>query len=372
MGELFVKHKKWLISGGAVVLLVCAFFIFGMATHSKADYYNAFKQALKDKNAEEMKNLLTTSDPSLKIDKAGSQAFIDYLTDNPADKTQLLKGLKEETEGEESSYSAGFPYTLVKDGKDMLFFPHYALSVKPLYFTVTTDADKVSLSVNKKEIPYVKKTDKYGPLMPGSYDVDVTLNCAIDTPLVHLKNELLIKENQNLDLQVGDVLSEDKSFQSSFAKNVDKSMDEFAQYWGGGLDTTKLKTATDNYREAALVERELLLPYLSKTSLTYKELKINNDSIKIEKKLDNWEADFEAFVDLAGNIEIAEEGSSPIEMQLDAVREFVFVYDTKLDEWLLDSAVESYSDPGDWDNINTITHKNPQTYEWSNKKDEDI
>lgn len=60
MGELFVKRKKWLISGGAVVLLVCAFFIFGMATHSKADYYIAFKQALKDKNAEEMKNLLTT------------------------------------------------------------------------------------------------------------------------------------------------------------------------------------------------------------------------------------------------------------------------------------------------------------------------
>lgn len=367
-----MKYKKWIISGSILLAIVCVFFIWGTATHTKTDFYNDFKQALDDNDAEEMQQLLATSDSALKIDKAGSQAFIDYLTNNPADKDQFLKILKEETTGDKSSYSADFPYEFVKDGREILFFPNYALSVKPLYFTVITDADKAAISVNKKEVPYIKNADKYGPLMPGAYDVDVTLSCAVDTPIIHMKNKQLIKSNQNLDLQVGDVLSEDKSFQSSFAKNMDQSMEEFAKYWGGGLDTTQLVTATDNYQEAAKEEKEMLLPYLSKTDITYEELQLNNDSIKIKKKLDNWEATFEANVVMHGNVAIAEEDIPPLALKLEGVRKFTFAYDTKQDKWLLDTATESFSDPSDWENIQKIKHENPQKYEWTSGKDQAI
>ncbi|MBC1448952.1 hypothetical protein HB804_05560 [Listeria welshimeri] len=366
-----MKHKKWLVIGGIVFILICVFFIWGMLTHSKSDYYSNFKHALENNNAEEMKTLLTTNDDSFKIDKTGSQAFINYLNNNPADKAQFLKTLKRETEGEENSYSNEFPYTLVKDGKDMVFFPHYALSIKPLYFTVTTDADKTSLSTNKKEIPYVKKADKYGPLMPGVYDVAVSLTSSIDIPIVHFENEQLVKKDSNLDLQVGDVLSKDKSFQSTFSKNIDGCMTEFAQYWGGGLDNTKLINVTDNYRESALLQTNLLLPYLAKTNLKYYELQVNNDSIEIEKNVDAWEATVEADINMEGNVQTIEENSFPVELQLAGVRELVFVYDTKLDKWLLDSAAESYSD-AKWKNISKITHKNPVNYEWTLKKEEDI
>ncbi|WP_099222712.1 TcaA second domain-containing protein [Listeria costaricensis] len=368
-----MKHKKWWLIAAGVVVVLGIFFIWGAVTHSRSTYYEAFKQALDDKNAKEMTQLLTTSDTALKIDEAGCQAFIDYLTNNPEDRTQFLKNLKKETEADQTIYSNEFPYTLVKDGHDMLFFPHYALSIKPMYFTVTTDADKVSLSANKKEIPYLKKTDRYGPLMPGEYDVDATLACSIDVPIVHEKNQQLVRENQNLDLQVGDVLAEDKSFQKDLGNTADKCMTEYAQFMGGGLDETKLVTGTDDYRETSAEGKELILPFVTKIDMAYQEIQINNDSIKVEKKLDDWEASMDANIKMQGNIAFSvEDQSASSELEINGVHELIFIYDTKQDKWLLDSAEETYSDTSGGDNINKIAHENPQNYEWTNNGEADF
>ncbi|MEN2667314.1 TcaA second domain-containing protein [Listeria aquatica] len=356
-----MKKKGYVIGGFLLILFVALFFIIGGVTHSKTNFYKKLENALNEKNATKLQPLLLAKESTLKIDKQGTKAFITYMNHNQADKKQFLEQVKKSSENEQNEDA---DYQITEKGKSFLFFPKYVLTVKPMYFTVTTDAKQVSLTTFGETISYNKKKDLYGPLMPGTYNIKASVSDTIDVPIVSLNEQSIYHENKNLNLNVDDIMSKDKKFQKEISQLADQSMIEYQQFWGTGMDRNKLVHFTDSYKGS---DSESIKEYISKIRILYKGIQVNKDSLEIDKKLDDWILTLDADIQMDGQMDTIVEGYSP-KLQFNGVCKITFKYDQQKKSWLINGIENSFSDAGDWDNIEKIEHKNAKALEWTNKK----
>ncbi|CAM3413397.1 zinc ribbon domain-containing protein [Marinicrinis lubricantis] len=187
-----LSKKIWIPA--FIVLLIAAIAVTGWilgSKYSSAEYaIDRLEQAVDDKDAEELLNLLVSEDKQWKLDEEQAESFIQALDGHGDFREELFAQLREEAGSSSSankikvfesmgggSSDSSF-LTLKKEGKQWFFFDRYVFEVQPFYMDVSTNLEDTVLSINGKEVATADEADyeeQFGPYMPGVYEVTAQL-----------------------------------------------------------------------------------------------------------------------------------------------------------------------------------------------------
>ncbi|ATH93232.1 zinc ribbon domain-containing protein [Bacillus glycinifermentans] len=171
-----ISRKSMMIWAGiaAVCVLLFAGYKTGEALTSKEKLIGDFESALKQNDEKKVAALLHSSDVDLTITKQNVKPLMTYLDDHPDEKKDLISSLKDQ--------SGDGLVSIEKAGKQFLIYDRYVLNVKPVYLTVKASEKGAGLYINNKKVMTTEKENfekKFGPFVPGSYDVEAKLNSDI-------------------------------------------------------------------------------------------------------------------------------------------------------------------------------------------------
>lgn len=284
--------------------------------------------------------------------KKSKEVFFDDLKEQAAEKKQ----------GELVTKT----FEISSKGRKWLFFPNYQLKVTPNYLTVSTDAKNVIINNEKnKTIPYNEQKKQYGPIFPGIYDFNIEL--LSDMPKIEAKQEKVIvwNKNKNLEIYLAKSAEKDKQFTESIATVIDLFSDEYAAFMGGGFveaENSVLKEVSADLME--------IRPLIESLYYEYKGITVNNDSIKIRKKSNQWELTVMVFLDSNSYIEAPLFLENKMELDESKVYEYQLIYNENGKKWEVAGRSNGFGNVSEWKNSTTLSSPKPKIYKWKGNVEE--
>ncbi|QNQ81289.1 TcaA 3rd/4th domain-containing protein [Lactobacillus sp. PV034] len=190
------KKTKLQIVIAAIVLIIIILFVgIGNWYYPKANQVNRIVNTLQ--TSTEVSKVIKPEDTAVKVTKENSKSTREYF-----------KNLANVAETENSLVNNGTygDYTLVEDGKNLLFFPKYKLEVPTYNPTVTTSHANSTIYVNGKNVGKVSSdgadnySHKIGPLLQGAYSIKISSKVHGKTLTAKLNEE--IKSNANISMDI--------------------------------------------------------------------------------------------------------------------------------------------------------------------------
>ncbi|MBN8210486.1 hypothetical protein JI666_17155 [Bacillus sp. NTK071] len=206
-----MKWTIWLISIGALVILLAGSFYTLRMLSSPERTIDQFRVAMLEGDYEKMKNVVSKVNPLLSHE-AELQGFIDLMKNHPEQRALLIQDLERQaltiknTKFEKRDEALFIEMKLSKSGKKFLLFDHYMISPVPIYANVYTQFPGTSLEINNEEGGvFGGKEDgkKVGPFLPGLYQFASELKHESYTMKGEAEIELMTPEDMaNIDLSV--------------------------------------------------------------------------------------------------------------------------------------------------------------------------
>ena len=159
-----LTKKQKTIGAGIIALLLLLFIGYnvGSTVHSQENQTSQITEALVAKDADKLADVTTTDDPNLEVNAENLEGFVRYLDQNPNYLNELVAGL--ERTGRHG------PFVIRQNGSRFGLFDAYELVMQPVYGTVSTNTEDVSISLGDEEL-LVSNDDSYsgqvGPFVPG-------------------------------------------------------------------------------------------------------------------------------------------------------------------------------------------------------------
>lgn len=157
--------KKQKTIGAGIIGLILLLFIgynVGSTVYSQENQTNRITEALVAKDAEKLADVTTTDDPNFEVNADNLEGFISYLDQNPNYLNELVAGL--ERTGSHGSF------VIRQNGSRLGLYDAYELVLQPVYGTVYTNTEDVSISLDDEELPVSDEDDfsgEIGPFAPG-------------------------------------------------------------------------------------------------------------------------------------------------------------------------------------------------------------
>lgn len=178
------KRKKWLLIAGIVfVLLLIGLYKTAEYFTDKDRLIDRFESALVEQDKEQIVDLLSTENKTLKITKDSLEGLFAYLEENPDVESRIIQSLKSQslsyTETGQSDYDSeeSFLY-LKKEEKKFFLFDKYSINIAPVYVEFHTNYKDTTVLLNEIEIGKTKSSnaiETYGPFLPGLYTIEAKL-----------------------------------------------------------------------------------------------------------------------------------------------------------------------------------------------------
>lgn len=192
------KTKLEIIVAAVVLVIIILFAGIGNWYYSKANQVNRIVNTLR--TSSDVSKVIKPEDPAVKVTKDNSKSLRDYFK-NVAN--------VQETENDLVNNGTYSDYTLIEDGKSLLFFPKYKLEVPTYNPTVTTSHANSTIYVNGKSVGKVSSdgsdnySHKIGPLLEGTYSIKIRSKVHGKTLTATLNEEIKSNSNINMDIKTG-------------------------------------------------------------------------------------------------------------------------------------------------------------------------
>ncbi|MFT0801381.1 zinc ribbon domain-containing protein [Bacillus swezeyi] len=164
------KRKMMLAAIAASCILLFAGYKAGEALTSKEKLISDFESALDHEDAKKTAKLLQSSDVDLTITEENVKPLMTYLKEHPEEEKELISSLKNNNENQMVS--------IERSGRHFFIYERYVLNAAPVYLTIKTNYKGADLFVNGEKVMTAQKENfekKFGPYLPGVYDVEAKL-----------------------------------------------------------------------------------------------------------------------------------------------------------------------------------------------------
>lgn len=157
--------KKQKTIGASIIALILLLFIgynVGSTVYSQKNQTSRITEALLAKDAEKLANITTTDDPNFEVNADNLEGFINYLDQNPNRLNELVTDLQRT--GRHDSF------IIRQNGSRFGLYDAYELVMQPVYGTVYTNAEDVSILLGDEELLVSDQDDfsgEIGPFAPG-------------------------------------------------------------------------------------------------------------------------------------------------------------------------------------------------------------
>lgn len=262
------KHK-WLIAIAAAVIVVLAVIWIALSQASKPDrVLEKFENAVKTKDTKQLEGLIVADNPNVLVNNTSLQAMIRYLKTNANSYQVIRDGIHNQIK-DENYAETNQQISLVQDGKKWGFFPDYKLKVKTVHLKVTgqSDNDQLNVSIGNMKVPEKKESHTYGPLLPGTYQTNVTVKNSLGTFFQKEKKDLWGNSEVSMIVDDSRLAQKSENVQKGILEAIRKFNEDLSVYTTSGLDANKLSNATDSFKEDFSLEQaqfEAIKDYVKK------------------------------------------------------------------------------------------------------------
>ncbi|AZV42424.1 hypothetical protein BAOM_1814 [Peribacillus asahii] len=370
--------KIWLLAIPAVVVLTIITVVLIQQNNRPKQVVEAFEQAVDQKKPEQLKDILLVDNKKAEIDESSLKAFVTYLNANYNSYQVIKDSLEEQLEKQEYSMT-NQQISLVEDGKRFGVFTDYKLKVKTGYIKVTglSEEDQVTLSVDKTKNSLMKSEEElYGPLLPGTYDVRLTVKNTLGTFLEKRKVEVWGGSKQvSLLVDDSDLAQKDKGVQQNVLAALDVFNNDLIVFQTNNYETKHFTNVTDEVREVtafAKYDFEFYKEYVDEIQMQYLGAVVNLDDLDINRFNDEWLAEVTALVSYKNKMKVRDmKGFEDISYK--TIRTYKMKYDEKSKKWLiadLEEVKADGSESDDWENKTELKNEDSPVMKWTRKKDE--
>lgn len=173
----FIKKKKvGILFFLIAIIIIGSFILIGRSLTSPSKLVERFQSDISSSDKADLSKILYSNDNRLKVDEKNSSYLLAYFKDNPSYLNKAMDNMNSQL-GDTNLIKKASDFTqdnlsIVIDGRTLLFFPRYKVSVKPTFIEVNTGIKDVELSLDDSKIGKSDKDNfskEYGPFMPGKY-----------------------------------------------------------------------------------------------------------------------------------------------------------------------------------------------------------
>lgn len=366
-------NKKSLIIIPAVILLLVIGGVFFALKQSASPEktVDVLKKAVADDDPALLQDVIVTDNKQAAVNKTAIQALIAYLKENSSSYDAIKEGLEEQiNEGDYTSTSQQI--SLTEDGKKWGLFPQYKLKVKTAVIKVTgqNEDDRVSLTAGKSDQAIKKQKDnKYGPVIPGIYQLKVKVINDLGTFEKKEKKEVWGSSEVSVVIDSNALASSDKGVQKAVMKAMDMFNNDIVVYQTSGFDKTKLTNVTDEVLEGSLSLQEsfeAVKDYIDEIHAQYEGAVVNLDDLSVHHFDGRWSADVTALT--AYNNKVKYRNVQEFEdTSFKSVNTYSLFYDQSKKKWLINDVKSR--EPGNqeadyWKNKQEMKMSSPPVLKW--------
>lgn len=375
-------NKKWLYAIPAafvLMIIIIAAVLFVQQSNKPKQAVVAFEQAVEQKKPIQLKEWIIADDKKADINDSSLKALVAYLNENNNSYQVITESLDKQVEKKEFK-TTNQQISLVETGKKWGLFPEYKFKVKTAYIKVTGQHkdDEIHLSIQKSNdsLKKDKEENLYGPVLPGAYQIDLTVKNKLGTFLDKRKVDVWGGSNQ-VSLLIDDekLAQSDQRIQEDVISAVEIFNKDFVVYHTNGFEAKYFTNVSDSILENLEFinpESEFaeLEEYVDEIQMKYSGTVVNLDDLDINQIHDEWTADVEAFV--AYNNKLKIRGRDGYEdMSYKEIRTYILKFDDKRKKWLIDEAGQVPADGSEkdsWDNKAELSGKDSPVMKWKRKE----
>ncbi len=375
-------NKKWLYAIPAVFVLmivIMATVLFVQQSNKPKQAVEVFEQAVEQKKPKQLKEWIMADDKRAVINDASLKALVAYLNTNNNSYQVITESLDKQVEKKEFK-TTNQQISLVESGKKWGLFPEYKFKVKTAYIKVTGQHkdDEIHLSIQKSNDTLKKDKEEklYGPVLPGAYQINVTVKNKLGTFIDKRKVDVWGGSNQ-VSLLIDDekIAQSDQRIQKDVISAVETFNKDFVMYYTNEFEAKHFTNVSDSVLEGlALVNVESefaeLEEYVDEIQMQHSGTVVNLDDLDINQIHNEWTADVEAFV--AYNNKFKIRGIDRYEdMSYKEIRTYSLNYDVKRKKWLIDEADRVPADGSEkdsWDKKAELSGKDSPVMKWKRKE----
>lgn len=374
--------KIWLfLGGGVLVVFIAAIVLFFVVNNQfkPEKTVDSFNQAVKDEDLETLEKLIEPDDENLEIDKHSLKAFIAYLQTNNKSYQSIKDGFKKQIEDEDFS-TTDEQITLFEDGKKMGIFPDYKLRVKGVNVKVKGDNDEEQLNLGLADADYPlelaeEEDDLYGPLLPGEYTVEATVQNNLGTFKNEEKLDLWDDSSVSFLIDNEELASESEDVQKDIINATNQFNEDMAVYVTSEFDVDEFTNVTDDFKSSLIgldTSFELNKEYIKEMESQFEKTIVDLDSIDLSQFDDEWEADATMLVSYKERIQLEDEDDFE-DISYTELREFSMTYDPEEEIWVIEDYYAEDADESDsdsWDNKEEMKMEDSKLHKWSDDENE--
>ncbi|MFJ5622341.1 TcaA second domain-containing protein [Peribacillus loiseleuriae] len=373
------KKRLYVISAAFVLIIVImAAVLFAQQSNKPKQAVEAFEQAVEQKKPNQLKGWIMADDKKAVINDSSLKALVAYLNANNNSYQAITESLDKQVEKKEFK-TTNQQISLVETGKKWGLFSEYKFKVKTAYIKVTGQHkdDEIHLSIQKSSESLKKDKEEklYGPILPGTYQIDLTVKNKLGTFLDKRKVDVWGGSKQvSLIIDDDKLAQSDQRVQEEIISAVETFNKDIVVYQTNGFEAKHLTNVTDSILEdLAFVDFESgfdeLEEYVDEIQMQYLETVVNLDDLDINQIHSEWIADVEAFVAYNNKLKIRDLDGYK-DMSYKEIRTYSLKYDDKRKRWLIDDANQIPADGSEkdkWDKKAELSGKNSPVMKWKRK-----
>ncbi|WP_018662799.1 TcaA second domain-containing protein [Heyndrickxia acidiproducens] len=375
---MVVRHlkNKFLIATVAAVIFATVATLIILYQATKPEKVLAkFEDAVNQKDTKQMEKLIKTDNQHALINNVSLKALLNYLKTNNNSYNVVKDGIR--TQIKEKNYSqTNQQISLIEDGKKWGFFPNYKLMVKTVDLKVSgqNDRDKITVSINKMNLPKKKNQTVYGPFLPGTYQALVTVKNDLGTFFQKEKKDLWGNPEVSLVIDSNQLARKNKDVQKDIISAIQLFNHDLAVYETSGFDAEKLTNATEDFKDNFTLEQaqfNLVKEYVDEMQAQYLGSVVNFDVFSITNFDSVWRAEIEALVSYNEKIKYKGQKNDK-DLSYKSIRKYTLIYNPDKKKWMIDNAKDSEADGNEsnlWKNKKEIKLKDAPVMKWSREKD---
>ncbi|MYL44235.1 hypothetical protein GLV94_01120 [Virgibacillus halodenitrificans] len=372
-----MSKKTMIIFGlaGLVVVLLISFFIL-QQNHKPDKVVQQFKDAVKQKDTETLKELIIPDNKKAAVEKGTLTALITYLNENHNSFEVIKDGLNKQIK-DKSFGTSNEQISLIETGKDMGIFPVYKLEAKTVNIKVSgqNEDDDIALEVNglKKSLSKTdEKEEKYGPLLPGQYELEASVKNQLGMFKHKEKADVWGNKQVTVLVEPEKLVQENKKINEDIMNTTVKFNENLSVFMTSGLNAKSFTHSTEQFKKDFAGSEdyfELVKTGIDEIQSQYLSAVVNESAMDINYFDGQWTAEVEAVVDYNEKVKI--KGTKKFEdASYQALRKYSLEYNKDKKKWLIQSIEDIMADgtePDYWDKKKELKVSNPPVNTWNAK-----
>jgi hypothetical protein len=371
-GDDAVK-SKWLYIGAAAAIGIILIVVITMQQMNKPEkVLETLEEAVQEDNPELLVDLIVPDEQSAEVSAASVQPLITYLGENNNSLQVIKDSLYDQID--KSDYSTtSQQISLIQDESQWGIFPNYKLYVKTgaIKLSGINEGDQVELTIEALKNPIEQDEEAvYGPILPGEYEVLVTIQNELGILTDELPTDVWGNDQISIILDTNKLVEEDEGVQKEIMQALDIFNHDVSAFSTSEFDLTAFTNVSGYLDEEQLFltnEFELVKDYLDEIHSQYEGAIVNLDTLAISYFDNDWTAEIDAYVSYNEQIKFSDMDEFE-DVSFEAVRSYALSYDEESAAWLIQDFFDreaERSEVDQWEHTQEMMMEDPPVLKWN-------